>query len=296
MAQGTTTLASSFDAAWLGEVSDPQGLAAALERVEHAIRGAWDAEPPHLGGFGAELARCLPDDASPNAAAELAVVDLHLAYAARHGHPSAMARFESSVMATLDPVIGRVDASEAFIDEIKQRLRTKLFVSDGTSPAKIAHYTGQGELVAWIRVVAVREALDSVRAERRRALDSDDALMAIEASGTGPDMLAFRQQYKAQFSEAFRDALAALKPEQRNVLRLHYVHGLSVDKLGAVLRVHRSNAARRVAKARQDLLSGTRRLLHARLSIDRREFDQLMGLVASRLDLSIERFLASKTR
>ncbi len=177
---------------------------------------------------------------------------------------------------------------------IKQRLRTKLFVSDGATPPKIAHYTGQGDLLTWVRVVAVREAVDSIRAERRRALDSDEALMAIEASATGPEMLAFKQHYKAEFAAAFKDALTALAPQQRNVLRLHYVHGLSIDKLGAVLRVHRSNAARRIAKARNDLLSGTRRLLHARLSIDRREFDQLMGLIASRIDLSIERFLAEK--
>lgn len=295
MAQEKTVLASGFDAAWIGEEPEPRALARALGEVEHAIRSAWEGEPPHLDAFGAELARCLPDDANPATVSTLSVVDLHLAFAARQGHGGAMGRFESTVMATLDRVIGRVDGSEAFIDEIKQRLRTKLFVSDGASPPKIALYTGRGNLLAWVRVVAVREALDSVRAERRRALDSDDALMAIEASGTGPDMLAFRQQYKAQFSQAFRDALADLEPEQRNVLRLHYVHGLSIDKLGAVLRVHRSNAARRIAKARQDLLSGTRRLLHARLSIDRREFDQLMGLVASRLDLSIERFLATKS-
>lgn len=285
-------LEAGFDAAWLGERPDADALAAALASVEYAVANAWTGSAPHMKGFGAELARCLADDADPADVRNLSVVDLHLAFAARQGHAGSMARFESQVMHKLDGVIGRVDHSEAFIDEIKQRLRTKLFVSDETTPAKIAHYTGRGDLLAWVRVVAVREALDSVRAERRRALDSDDALMAIEASGTSPDMLAFRQQYKAQFAQAFRDSLGALKPEQRNVLRLHYVHGLSIDALGSVLRVHRSNAARRIAKARQDLLSGTRRLLHARLSIDRREFDQLMGLVASRLDLSIERYLA----
>ncbi len=289
-------LQAGFLAAWIGPHEDLTELSRALRDIAQAVRAAWDTEPPHLEAFGSELARCVPDDAEPAEIARLNVVDLHLAFAARRGHPGAMARFEASMIVGLAPVIGRVDASEAFIDEIKQRLRTKLFVSDGTTPPKIAHYTGQGDLLTWIRVVAVREALDSVRSERRRALDSDDALMAIEASATGPDMLAFKQQYKAQFSDAFRDALAALTPEQRNVLRLHYIHGLSIDKLGAVLRVHRSSAARRVAKARQDLLSGTRRLLHARLSIDRREFDQLMGLIASRLDLSIERFLAAKTR
>lgn len=289
-------LQKGFLAAWIGSVEDSSALLSALAKVESTVREAWDDDVPHLEAFGAELARCLGEDAEPSTVADLTVVDLHLAYAARKGHPRALARFETKVVSTLGAVIGRVDRSEAFIDEVKQRLRTKLFVSDGTSPAKIAHYTGQGDLLTWVRVVAVREALDSVRAERRRALDSDEALMAIEASATGPDMLAFKQQYKAQFSDAFRDALAELKPEQRNVLRLHYIHGLSIDKLGAVLRVHRSSAARRVARARQDLLSGTRRLLHARLSIDRREFDQLMGLVASRIDLSIERFLAAKTK
>lgn len=293
MVEKKTTLASGFGDAWIGETPDAQRLANALAEVEHRVDEAWNGTAPHKDAFGAELARCLNIQADPASVVDLAVIDLHLAFAARLGHAGAMARFESQVMATLGRVIGRVDASDAFIDEIKQRIRTKLFVSDGTSPAKIAHYTGQGDLLAWVRVVAVREALDSVRAERRRALDSDDALMAIEASATGPDMLAFRQQYRAQFAEAFRDALAALQPEQRNVLRLHYVHGLSIDKLGGVLRVHRSSAARRIAKARQDLLSGTRRNLHARLSIDRREFDQLMGLVASRLDLSIERILAT---
>lgn len=293
MVEKKTTLASGFGDAWIGETPDAQRLANALAEVEHRVDKAWNGTAPHKDAFGAELARCLNIQADPASVVDVAVIDLHLAFAARLGHAGAMARFESQVMATLGRVIGRVDASDAFIDEIKQRIRTKLFVSDGTSPAKIAHYTGQGDLLAWVRVVAVREALDSVRAERRRALDSDDALMAIEASATGPDMLAFRQQYRAQFAEAFRDALAALQPEQRNVLRLHYVHGLSIDKLGGVLRVHRSSAARRIAKARQDLLSGTRRNLHARLSIDRREFDQLMGLVASRLDLSIERILAT---
>ncbi|MGH1340097.1 MAG: sigma-70 family RNA polymerase sigma factor [Nannocystales bacterium] len=291
-----SALATGFAASWLGETPDAAALEHALGDVGRAVASAWEGTPPLMEAFGGELSRCIADDADPCAIAKLSALDLHLAFAAREGYPPAMARFEATVMPTLDRVIARVDGSEAFIDEIKQRLRTKLFVSDGTTPAKIAHYTGQGELLVWVRVVAVREALDSVRAQRRRALDSDEALMAIEASGTGPDMLAFKQQYKAQFSAAFQDSLASLKPEQRNVLRLHYVHGLSVDKLGAVLRVHRSSAARRVAKARGDLLSGTRRLLHTRLSIDRQEFDQLMGLVASRLDLSIERFLAAKTK
>ena len=47
-------------------------------------------------------------------------------------------------------------------------------------------------------------------------------------------------------------------------------------------------------KTRETLLTGTRRSLQAKLSLGRRDFDQLMGLVASRLDLSIERFLVDR--
>ncbi|MEM9463243.1 MAG: sigma-70 family RNA polymerase sigma factor [Myxococcota bacterium] len=192
----------------------------------------------------------------------------------------------------LGPVVGRVDSDPAFVDEIKQRLRTKLLVSDGADPPKIAHYTGQGELNTWVRVVAVREALSSVRAERRRALAGDEQLLAIEASATGPELLVLKQQYRAQFAEAFTRALAGLEPAQRNLLRLHYLHGLSIDELGGLLKIHRSSAARRIAKTRRTLLADTRRQLQAQLAMGRQDFDQLMGLIASRLDLSIERFLA----
>lgn len=294
----------AFEQAWLGALDGESRrlVADTLSRVEGDLREAWAGTPPLLEDFWAELARCLPTDGAHDshdsrcaeelvkALANLHVVDLHLAFASRMGDASALAHLEQRHIATLRPVIARIDRRDAFIDEIQQRLRTKLLIEDG-SPAKLAHYTGRGPLATWLKVVAAREALDSVRADRRRALDSDDALFAIEAQATGPEMLVLKQQYKAQFAEAFRDALGELRPAERNALRLHYVHGLSIDKLGAVLRIHRSSAARRVIKARKALLAGTRRLLHARLSISRMEFDDLMGLIASRIDLSIERYL-----
>ncbi len=300
-APGPESPCARFLEAWLQDVStaDRAVLSRALDEIRGRIHSHWDDDPPALEGFWGELARCLPPTDPtdlPAVLARLYAVDLHLAYAARRGDARAVQRFERLHVAGLGSVVARVDSSSSFADEVKQRLRTKLLVAEGGETPKLAHYTGQGELNTWVRVVAIREALDSVRSDRRRALQSDDALLAMEANATGPEMLTFKQQYRAQFGAAFQDALAQLTAAQRNVLRLHYVHGLSIDRLGKVLQVHRSNAARRVAKARDALLSGTRRLLHARLSIDRREFDQLMALVASRIDLSIERFLGEVSR
>ncbi|MCA9710144.1 MAG: hypothetical protein KDK70_30170, partial [Myxococcales bacterium] len=121
-----------------------------------------------------------------------------------------------------------------------------------------------------------------------------EQLLAIEASATGPELLALKHQYRERFAEAFAAALGELGPAQRNLLRLHYLHGLSIDELGALLKVHRSSAARRIAKARQELLSDTRRRLAMGPAMGRQDFEELMGLIASRLDLSIERFLAER--
>jgi RNA polymerase sigma-70 factor (ECF subfamily) len=289
-----------FLSAWLG-APGPElhgALIEALARIDGALGQAWPKGVPHRAALWAELARCIPDGTTDDdlaaALGRLHAVQLHLAFACRHGHTGALAQFEREHIASLGPAIGRVDSSSAFVEEIKQRVRTKLLVSDDDGPPKLAHYTGQGELGTWVRVVAVREALSSVRSERRRALADDDELLAIEASATGPELGALKQQYREQFSAAFAAALGELEPAERNLLRLHYLHGLSIDELGDLLRIHRSSAARRIVKTREALLTGTRRSLQAKLSIGRRDFDQLMGLVASRLDLSIERFLAKR--
>lgn len=286
-----------FVAAWRG-APDPtqrQALGAALQTLQAALQGAWPQGPPALEGFWAELARCVPagtvDEALPSTLAAMHGVELHLAYACRQGEPAALARFEREHIGPLGPVVGRVDPSAAFVDEVKQRLRTKLLVCEGQDPPKIAGYTGRGDLQTWVRVVAVREALSSLRAQRRRALVSDEPLLALEASATGPELGALKQQYREQFAEAFTAALGERSPAERNLLRLHYLHGLSIDELGTLLGIHRSSAARRIAKTRQTLLRDTRRRLQAGLAMERQDFDQLMALIASRLDLSIERFL-----
>jgi RNA polymerase sigma-70 factor (ECF subfamily) len=56
-------------------------------------------------------------------------------------------------------------------------------------------------------------------------------------------------------------------------------------------RVHRSTAARQVARTRDALLAATRRALMARLHIGRREFESIMRLISSQLDVSVATFL-----
>ena len=265
-----------------------------------ALASLRETLPPDLAAdaataFGAELARCVLDrDASEVADAleQLHVSDLWLAFCARAGQRSAIAELERSCIEPLGPTIGRIDSSESFVDEIRQRTRAKLLVAEPGGTPKLDRYRGRGELTTWVRVVAAREALSAARTSRRRAGVTDDDLLALEASTTGPELGAVKEQYREAFGSAFREAIGSLAPEQRNVLRLHYLHGLTVDDLAALLKVHRSSAARRVVKARSELLAATRQRLQLQLRIDRKEFDALMHLVSSRIDVSIERHLS----
>ena len=115
--------------------------------------------------------------------------------------------------------------------------------------------------------------------------------MVSAKPATGPELAIVKEEYQAQFVQAFTSALRDLDPQKRNLMRLHYIHGLTIDELGHMLGVHRSNAARRLAKIRRELLVGTRARLRERLGIGTEELDALMHMARSRLDLSIERLL-----
>jgi RNA polymerase sigma-70 factor (ECF subfamily) len=68
---------------------------------------------------------------------------------------------------------------------------------------------------------------------------------------------------------------------------LRYVDRLSVDELSRVLRVHRVSAARRVAAAREELLSRTRRGLTAQIQLSGEELNSVLRLINSDLELSL---------
>jgi RNA polymerase sigma-70 factor (ECF subfamily) len=188
-------------------------------------------------------------------------------------------------------VVGDDHAEDAL-----QVVRTKLFVGDGSRDGtpKIADYRGRGSLAGWVRVVAVRTALTlrrgARRAERREA--NDDALLDVPGA-LDVELDHLKTRYRGELQAALRRALSSLTARERNLLRMHFIEGLSVDDLGALHRVHRATAARWIVSIRERLFDAIREDLTHRLGIDRSEFDSLVALVRSQLDVSLHRFLAA---
>jgi len=295
------------------EAPTPRGLAACAtllanrraptdderDAIARLLQAVWvDAEArwPRLrtqdDAFVGRLAALLPDDADvPAALARLHAIDLFLVDACLAGDGAALLAFDAEVIAPIDRVLGHMRLPAATVDEVKQIVRTKLLVPDGDRPARLVEYSGRGDLRSWVGVIATREALSLLRRGARTPAPADDVLLAAASPMTGPELGFLKEHYRGEFRTAFVDALGELAPRDRNVLRHHYVHGLTIDEIGTMYGIHRSNAARRIAKARDQLLSGTRRRLVLGLKVDRREFESIMRLIESRIDVSIQRML-----
>ena len=61
---------------------------------------------------------------------------------------------------------------------------------------------------------------------------------------------------------------------------------MNIDKLGVMFQIHRATAARWLHSAREAVFTETRRLLQERLRLSPGEFDSLVRVLRSQLDLS----------
>jgi RNA polymerase sigma-70 factor (ECF subfamily) len=271
----------------------PARLEAALEEgvAEAAWRGALSREE-----LAEELAaRMVADDETASRWWQhLHVSDLALASACARGGDDAIAALERRFGAELARIARRFERRELPADELLQRLRAKLFVGGDEAPPRIASYTGQGFLQNWLRVTATRFFIDcgrGVATEPELAI-ADRLLETLREPGADAELDLLKREHAAHFRAAFAEAVAALDPEDRVWLRQHVLERLTIDQLGALYHLHRGTAARRLGRARTALVEGARAALARRLDLPPARLGSALALLASRLEVSLERLLA----
>jgi RNA polymerase sigma-70 factor (ECF subfamily) len=249
------------------------------ERVA-AARRAWpDFDVPD---FAALLATC-----SPGELEALHVEDLYLARAVLAGLAPAMAAFESAYVARTKQYVVRITVDESQIDEIAQRLRERLLV--GPEP-KLAEYAGRGPLGGWVRMCAVRLALNAQRGRRHDDLGDDEPSLVLD-----PELALVKASSQKLFQEAFAAVLANLEPKQRTLLRLHYVEGMTMDQLARMFQTSRSSIARRVDEVRVRILEATAARLRDEHHLSPSEVQSMIASAGSRMQLTLGKILpASK--
>jgi RNA polymerase sigma-70 factor (ECF subfamily) len=287
-------LASAFEAEAGAPLAADERAAveAALTRALEEGRREYPEVALAPPAFAREIALRVAGDDPPSAAiASLHAADLYLACACASGDARAARAFDDRFLSLVPAFLTRIAPSTAFADEQRQDLRVHLLVGDDRRAPPIAQYSGRGPLKAWLRVTAVRAALRSLRAPN----ESDEELDQLIGDGN-PELALLRGQARTAFHAAFRAALAALAPEERSVLKLYVLDGLSIDELSGLLGVHRATAARRVAAVRQSLCERIVEELRARLGMSGPELQSLLGAVRSQIDVSLQGLLASVER
>jgi RNA polymerase sigma-70 factor (ECF subfamily) len=134
----------------------------------------------------------------------------------------------------------------------------------------------------------VRTAVDL----RRRRGERLPRLPAESPSAIDPELGYLAERYRGEVEAAFRHSLATLDGEQRTLLRMHFVDGVTLDELARLRNVHRATIARHLAAARRTILDEVRSQLRERFALSTEEFASLIELVRSRLEISVGQLLA----
>ena len=216
--------------------------------------------------------------------------DLFLACACASGNEDAIRAFEERHFVEVDRAVARMRQADLSADELRQRLRVKLYVGEAARPPAFASYAGRGDLGAWFRAIVARLVLDHISG--RRELPTEDALFdTLTADVEGGETAHLRQVYRAELRAAFAEATERLGTVEKNLLRYAFVDGLGVDELAAIYKVHRATAARRLEAARESLGTHLREVLTERLRVSETELGSIVRLVLSSVDLTLARYL-----
>lgn len=226
--------------------------------------------------------------------------DMILAIGCGLGDAAAMRKLDALYGPQLRSLLARYVTPRRTIEDLYQSLNERLFVHREGQGARILDYSGKGTLRGWLRVAGVRLAIDDLRSEKSRqkhevlAIDEEQIFSASARDDLEVDFL--KATYRGAFKQAVSTAIADLDAAERNLLRQHLIAGMSIDEIGALHGIHRATAARRLARVRGLLLESTRAALMRSLALEADEFESIMGLVISNLDVSFSRILRSRTR
>jgi RNA polymerase sigma-70 factor (ECF subfamily) len=218
--------------------------------------------------------------------------DLYLAIACAGQNAAAVGQFERTFLAALPRQLGRVALTTHEEDELRQQVRVKLLV--GPNP-KILEYKGSGPLGAWVRVCALRMALDYKSSPEQAKRGDNDALDALVGGTVAAESMLDTEHHREAFHEALQDSLAMLTAREKTLLRLHFIDGMNIDALGTVFQVHRATVARWLVAIRTRLLEDVRRKLSLEIGASSSEAQSLVRLLRSEVQVSIQRILGDET-
>ena len=267
--------------------TEPAALEGMLAKAHEDAARAWPGIALDARQFVRRLARHVAPGTDPTLALSgCDVCGVFLTEACLRQIAGAADQLDRLLVRETSVAAATIDPSPAFAAEVAQAVRIKLLAPSSGGPPRCAEFAGRGPLKAWLRMTALRTALDL----RRTAKPTEplDVLADRPAPASSPELGAIRDRFRGDFKEAFRLALRSLDSRERTLLRLHHIDQISLVQIGRHYRVYRTTVASWLERARQKLLDSTRGALGERLSLSRAEVDSLIQLLGSQLSVSLQ--------
>ncbi len=217
--------------------------------------------------------------------------DLYVACACAEGMSSAIEAFRRRYRPAVARAIARIDPSPIFLDEVMQSLGVKFFVRSGDHPPGITKYSGRSSLRGWLATSATRTALNLRRSKADQ--NHDEIGSCTEAIEADPELLLMKARTKSELTAAIRAAIATIPVKMRALLLLQICDGLTYPQLATMHGVSRATVARWLASTREAIVEQTRVELTRRLGLSASEYDSLVALVRSQIDVSLTTLLVS---
>lgn len=215
--------------------------------------------------------------------------DLYFACACATGASGAAEQFLARFGDQIPGYLGRLGRDRDLVDEVRQIVLVRCLLGEPGRPPAIASFSGRGSLEGWVRATAMREAMALERDRQRHVeLTGSDRPSPIDADRELVQMIG---HYREPVVRAFTAATSSLPREQRTLLRLHYVFGLTTADLATMFKISRATLVRRLTDAREDLMERLQGELQGQAGVPPEDCANVLRLVKSQIDLRLSSLL-----
>jgi RNA polymerase sigma-70 factor (ECF subfamily) len=212
--------------------------------------------------------------------------DLYLACACLASAANACEAFDRVYLRGTRRTLARYDLPEPVIEDIHQNLHERLIVR-----GQLDAYRGTGALQKWLNIVAAREALHWLRANRRTQVLADPLVDIYPMTERSPEAMYLQATYHDALREAFAHALGQISRGDRSMLRQRFVFGMTLAEIARLAGVHESTASRNLARLQDNLMTRTRARLLGRLRISSSDLDSILRTLSNRFDVGLTSLL-----
>ena len=255
----------------------PSGHAAWITAAVREAHQQWPLITLSDGLFAAHLASLSVSDGMG-----LQTGDLYLACACAHREVNGLRAFDQLLVRRVPAWLRGVTRDASLVDEVCQAVRELALLSTDQRPPRIASYSGRGPLDAWLRVVAVREAVRLVAKTGKGHFGTAPVQPVLD-----PYLDALRRRHQPEMAAAVEAAIKMLDLRERNMLRLYYFDGLSIDQIAVSYQLSGATISRRLKAARAEILEHFTAMARKTLNLTEQELVSLVDALVSQIDVSI---------